>query len=102
MKIKTLCVGPIGTNCYLLCGEKACAVIDPGGDADAVAAAVLETGCTPCAILLTRSCGGCGRKFLSISITGTPAATTHTSPSCFLRSPAPWTTTRGTRSPSAN
>lgn len=55
MKIKTLCVGPIGTNCYLLCGEKACAVIDPGGDADAVAAAVRETGCTPCAILLTHA-----------------------------------------------
>ena len=55
MKIKTLCVGPIGTNCYILCDEaaKVCAVIDPGGDAEAVAAAVKETGCTPCSILLT-------------------------------------------------
>lgn len=55
MKIKTLCVGPIGTNCYLLCDEaaKACAVIDPGGDASAVAAAAAETGCVPCSILLT-------------------------------------------------
>ena len=55
MKIKTLCVGPIGTNCYLLCDEDAaaCAVIDPGGDADAVAAAVDKTGCAPGAILLT-------------------------------------------------
>ena len=42
MKIKTLIVGPIGTNCYLLCDEdaKTCAVVDPGGDAGRVAAAV--------------------------------------------------------------
>ena len=55
MKIKTLIVGPIGTNCYLLCDEdaKTCAVVDPGGDAGRVAAAVAETGCAPCAILLT-------------------------------------------------
>lgn len=55
MNIKSLQVGPIGTNCYLLCDEaaKACAVIDPGGDADRVAAAVDKTGCTPSVILLT-------------------------------------------------
>ena len=55
MEIKSLQVGPIGTNCYLLCDEtaKVCAVIDPGGDADRVAAAVAGTGCAPCAILLT-------------------------------------------------
>ena len=42
MNIKTLMVGPIGTNCYLLCDEdaKTCAVVDPGGDAGRVAAAV--------------------------------------------------------------
>mgnify|MGYP002647898401 FL=1 len=55
MNIKTLMVGPIGTNCYLLCDEdaKACAVIDPGGDGARIAAAVAETGCALCAILLT-------------------------------------------------
>ena len=55
MKIKTLCVGPIGTNCYLLCDEetRVCAVIDPGGDAGRVTAAAAETGCSPCAIFLT-------------------------------------------------
>ena len=55
MNIKTLQVGPIGTNCYILCdeAEKLCAVIDPGGDASRVAAAVAKTGCAPCAILLT-------------------------------------------------
>ena len=33
MTIKTLQVGPIMTNCYLLCDEdaKVCALIDPGG-----------------------------------------------------------------------
>ena len=55
MNIKTLCVGPIGTNCYLLCDKAAgaCAVIDPGGDAAAVEDAVTETGCAPRAIFLT-------------------------------------------------
>ena len=55
MNIKALQVGPIGTNCYILCDEveKLCAVIDPGGDADRVAVAVEWSGCTPCAILLT-------------------------------------------------
>lgn len=55
MEIKTLQVGPIGTNCYLLCDETAqrCAVIDPGGDPLTVAAAVKDTGCAPAAILLT-------------------------------------------------
>ena len=55
MDIKTLQVGPIGTNCYLLCDEtqKVCAVIDPGEEAGRVAAAVKATGCTPCAIFLT-------------------------------------------------
>lgn len=55
MKIQTLQVGPIGTNCYILCDPEAgkCAVIDPGEEAARVAAAVKESGCTPCAILLT-------------------------------------------------
>ena len=55
MEIKTLQVGPIGTNCYLLCdeAEKRCAVIDPGGHAVQVAAAVDQSGCVPAPILLT-------------------------------------------------
>lgn len=55
MKIQTLQVGPIGTNCYILSDPEAavCAVIDPGGDASRVAAAVKSSGCAPCAILLT-------------------------------------------------
>ena len=55
MDIKTLQVGPIGTNCYILCDEteKVCAVIDPGEEAGRISAAVKATGCTPCAIFLT-------------------------------------------------
>ncbi|MBE6995658.1 MAG: MBL fold metallo-hydrolase [Ruminococcaceae bacterium] len=55
MDIKILQVGPIGTNCYLLCdeAEKKCAVVDPGGDARQILAAVERTGCTPCAVFLT-------------------------------------------------
>lgn len=55
MQIHSLQVGPIGTNCYLLCDEKAgvCAVIDPGGEAGRIRTAVENTGCKPCGIFLT-------------------------------------------------
>ena len=55
MKILSLQVGPIGTNCYIFCDEagKVCGVVDPGGEPDRVAAAVESTGCVPAAILLT-------------------------------------------------
>lgn len=55
MDIITMQVGPIGTNCYILCDEeaKACAVIDPGGESGRVAGAVERTGCSPKAIFLT-------------------------------------------------
>ena len=55
MKIDSLTVGPIGTNCYILQDEtaKLCAVIDPGDEAERVARAVEQTGCTPTMILLT-------------------------------------------------
>lgn len=55
MEIKMLQVPPLGTNCYLICDEEAklCAVVDPGGGAKSVAAAIRETGCEPACILLT-------------------------------------------------
>lgn len=55
MKIQALQVGPIGTNCYLLRDEdrKVCAVIDPGGDPERIAAAVKDAGCAVSHILLT-------------------------------------------------
>ena len=55
MKIRMVSVGPIGTNCYILCDEteNVCAVIDPGGDAKRVDAVVANLACKPCAIFLT-------------------------------------------------
>ncbi len=55
MKIDSLAVGPIGTNCYILQDEaaKLCAVIDPGDEPERIIAAVERTGCTPAMALLT-------------------------------------------------
>ena len=55
MKIQTIPVGQLMTNCYLLCDEqtKVCAVIDPGDEAERVAAAVERSGCALQYILLT-------------------------------------------------
>lgn len=55
MKIETIQVSPIGTNCYLLCDDKTgvCAVVDPGGEPERVADAIRDSGLTPTAILLT-------------------------------------------------
>ena len=55
MKIETMAVGPIMTNCYLLCDEesKVCAVIDPGEEGDRVAQWVEKSGCALQYILLT-------------------------------------------------
>ena len=55
MKISALQVGPIMTNCYILCDEIAnvCAVIDPGDEPDRIEKAVAQTGCELAAIYLT-------------------------------------------------
>ncbi|MDL2247908.1 MBL fold metallo-hydrolase [Bacteroides sp. OttesenSCG-928-J23] len=54
LKITIMPVGILGTNCYLLSsGEKNCAVIDPGGQADKIKAQLEERGLTPRMILLT-------------------------------------------------
>ncbi len=55
MKVESLRVGPIQTNCYILCDEtaKVCAVIDPGDEGDRIAAAVEKTGCALQYVLLT-------------------------------------------------
>ena len=55
MRIETLMVGPIMTNCYLLFDEQAkvCAVIDPGDEGERIAAAVEKSGCTLQYVLLT-------------------------------------------------
>ena len=55
MKVLSLMVGPIMTNCYILCDEvaKVCAVIDPGDEPERIEALMATTGCTPVMILLT-------------------------------------------------
>lgn len=55
MTISYLQVAPLGTNCYLLLDETeaVCAVVDPGGDAAKIRAAVERSGCAPAAIFLT-------------------------------------------------
>ena len=55
MTIQTLPVGPLATNCYLVLDQAArlCAVVDPGAEAEKIAAAVEQTGCAPACILLT-------------------------------------------------
>lgn len=55
MQIGLIQVPRYGTNCYLLMDEeqKACAVVDPGGAAEQIAATVKQSGCKPVAIFLT-------------------------------------------------
>ena len=55
MKVKVLCVGPIGTNCYILEDEETglAAVIDPGDEADKILKALREDDVTVEYILLT-------------------------------------------------
>ena len=55
MRVLSLMVGQIMTNCYILCDEaaKVCAVIDPGDEAGRIEEEIASSGCTPTMILLT-------------------------------------------------
>lgn len=54
MKILTIPVGMIGTNCYLLCSEAGnCAVIDPGDNAGLILRRMQALSLTPKMILFT-------------------------------------------------
>ncbi|MBQ2062443.1 MAG: MBL fold metallo-hydrolase [Oscillospiraceae bacterium] len=55
MKIYTTQVGPIMTNCYLLCDEEAgvCALIDPGDEPARLEQMVAKSGCELQMVLLT-------------------------------------------------
>lgn len=55
MKIITLPVGPLQTNCYMLCDEvnKVCALVDPGDEGQRLVQAVVNSGCELTAIFLT-------------------------------------------------
>lgn len=51
MNIITLPLGPLETNCYLVCEDGICAVIDPGASAQKIL-----PGCRPQAAARRRSC----------------------------------------------
>ena len=55
MKVSTLQVGPIMTNCYILCDDvsKVCAIVDPGDNGSYICRAVENLGCTPVAVFMT-------------------------------------------------
>ena len=55
INIKTLVLGEIGTNCYLVCNQdtKECVIIDPADEADSIEEAVKELAVVPRAVLLT-------------------------------------------------
>jgi len=55
MTIKSFPVGSLGTNCYVLMDDntKQAAIIDPGGDADAILRVVKSIGGAVCAVYLT-------------------------------------------------
>lgn len=55
MKIECIQVGPLQTNCYILCDEdrSAAAVIDPGFEAERILSALDKTGCKIEKVILT-------------------------------------------------
>lgn len=55
MNIKTLSLGPLGTNCYIISKNEKCLIVDPGGDALVVKDYLKEHNLEPEAILLTHA-----------------------------------------------
>lgn len=55
MDIKTLSLGPLGTNCYIVSKNNNCLIIDPGGDAHMIKDYVTQKDLTPKAVLLTHA-----------------------------------------------
>ena len=55
MEIKTMPVGMIGTNCYILSKDNHALIVDPGGDADQIIQYIEENELTPLGILLTHA-----------------------------------------------
>ncbi len=53
MEVKTLIVGDLQTNCYLITADGETLIIDPGDEADFITQTILENKSKPVAILLT-------------------------------------------------
>jgi len=55
MKIKSMSLGPLGTNCYLVYDSKDAVIFDPGGEAEKIIAFLDEQQVQPVAICLTHA-----------------------------------------------
>lgn len=55
MEVKTLSLGPLGTNCYILSKGHTCLIVDPGGDAAMIKKYLSTNDLSPEAILLTHA-----------------------------------------------
>lgn len=55
MEIKSMSLGPLGTNCYIIYNEADAIIIDPGGNEEVVVTFLKDKSCTPKAILLTHA-----------------------------------------------
>lgn len=55
MKILTLVVGPLKTNCYIVYEKSKCLIIDPGDDENAIIKKIDKMKLQPLAILLTHN-----------------------------------------------
>jgi len=53
LKVNAFEVGVLGTNCYIVCGEKECFVVDPGANSSGIIARLEEAGLPVKYILLT-------------------------------------------------
>ena len=88
MKIDSIRVGFISTNCYLLCDEEAgvCALIDPGDKPEQVADMVSRSGCSLEYILLTTPppSGLCWRNTPTCRCTSTRRTSPTSRPSTWI------------------
>lgn len=55
MHVKTMPLGPLQTNCYILYKDQHALIIDPGGEAEKVIHFLKQHDLKPCAILLTHA-----------------------------------------------
>lgn len=55
MKIKSMPLGPLGTNCYIVYDESNAVIVDPGGEAEKVIQFLDGEELTPAAIILTHA-----------------------------------------------
>ncbi|WP_186575792.1 MBL fold metallo-hydrolase [Aquibacillus kalidii] len=55
MQIKTIPLGPLGTNCYLVYQQDDAVIFDPGGDSEKLISLITELGVIPLSICLTHA-----------------------------------------------